>query len=172
MTVDLRKRLLSQEPVAFLIQTILKPLNRPTGKNQWNEFVVKVCQKLKVQARLAGREVDPQELLEEMYIWLDRVTTEEKVKAELADDARQGTCRSSLGATAFEKKMLHQMQLLEADDVPYSDVGRVAAGILLADSQVPKSSKTRKRGKRRPANPSSSLKNFTRLGVATEPWLG
>ena len=169
MTADLRKRLLSQEPVAFLIQTILKPLNRPTGKNQWSEFAVKVCQKLKVQANLAGREVNPQELLDEMHIWLDRITRDEKVKAELADDARQGACRSSLGATAFEKKMLHQMQLLEAEDIPYSDVGEVAAGILLADSQVPKTSKKRKKSKRKPASPSSIPKNFTHLGVAAQP---
>ena len=141
MTADLRKRLLSQEPVAFLIQTVLKPLNRPTGKNQWNEFAVKVCQRLKDQAHLAGREVDPQELLDEMYAWLDRITKEEKVKAELADDAKLGACRSALGATAFEKKMMHQVQLLEADDNLYSDVGKVTAGVLLADSQAPTSSK-------------------------------
>merc|ERR1712218_357563 len=169
MTADLRRRLLAQEPVAFLIQTILRPLNRPTGKNQWNEFVVKVCQRLKVQARLAGREVDPQQLLDEMHTWLDRITRDEKVKAELADDARQGACRSTLSATAFEKKMLHQMQLLEADDVPYSDVGKIAADILLAGSQAPNSSKSRKKGKRKYADPGSSPKNFTHLGVTTKP---
>ena len=141
MTADLRKRLLSQEPVAFLIQTILKPLNRSTGKNQWNEFVVRVCQKLKEQARLTGRKVDPRELLDEMHEWLDGVMKDEKVKAELADDAKLGACRSALGATAFEKKMMHQVQLLEADDNLYSDVGKVTAGVLLADSQAPTSSK-------------------------------
>jgi len=168
MTADLRKRLLAQEPVAFLIQTILKPLNRPTGKNQWNEFVVKVCQRLKVQARLAEREVDPQQLLDEMHTWLDRITKDEKVKAELADDAQQGACRSAVGATAFEKKMMHQVQLLEADDNPYSDVGKVAAGILLAGPQAPASSKSRKKVKRKPAKPGSNPKFFTHLGVAPQ----
>ena len=129
-TVELRQRLFTTPSVAHLGKTALKPLKRPTGKDQWDEFSTTVYAKLKSDAVAAGEEVSPEVLLAKVEDWLEHIKRTQKAKADLAEEARLGAFRGTSGACEFERKLQHLVQILEEDGNDYDDVVAVAAGIL------------------------------------------
>ena len=133
-TVELRKRLFTTRSVAHLGKIVLKPLKKPTGKDQWDEFSTTVYAKLKSDALATGDEVSPEVLLAKVEEWLEHVKMTQKHKADLTEEARLGAFRSTSGACEFEKKLQHLVQVLEEDGNDYDDVVAVAAGILCSGS--------------------------------------
>ena len=168
-TAELRRRLFTTHTVAALGQTVLRPLKKPTGKDQWDEFVTTVYTRLKAEATEAKREVDPEVLLTEVVKRLEVIKKAQKAKADLNEEARLGGFRSTSGASDFERRMQHQIELLEQDGNVYEDIAATAASILCAGSSNPlPSSGTSKSATRRRRRGTGKHKGFDHVQVQVQ----
>ena len=170
-TIELKRRLFTTQSVAHLGRVVLIPLKQPTGKDQWVEFTTSVYAKLKAEAASAKTEVKPEVLLKHVEDWLESIKVAQKAKADLTEEARLGGFRGPSGAGEFERKMQHQVRLLEEDGNDYPDIFATAAGILCgSSSNTPPGTldtSTNPRGRRR--NRGGKLKSFSHVQVQTLP---
>merc|ERR1712077_152057 len=118
------------------------------------------------EATEAGEEVDPEELLNEVVKRLEIIKKAQKAKADLNEEARLGGFRSTSGASDFERKMQHQIELLEQDGNDYEDIAATAASMLCAGSSnpLPSSGKSKSASRRRRRG-TGKLKEFSHVQV-------
>merc|ERR1712077_39825 len=116
------------------------------------------------EATEAREEVDPEELLNEVVKRLEIIKKAQKAKADLNEEARLGGFRSTSGASDFERKMQHQIELLEQDGNDYEDIAATAASIICAGSSnpLPSSGKSKSASRRRRRG-TSKLKEFSHV---------
>ena len=128
---DLKGRLFTRQTVAFLGRTILTPLNKPTGENQWHKFSTEVVPRLPTDI---GGEVNPTAMFNAIEVRLEEIRVDEKAHADLNEDAlRGGIGRSKAGTSEFLRKVQNNIELLLEDGQDHEDVYREA--VLLAQGQ-------------------------------------